>query len=50
LSGIWIDRELGNSIDALALGVMEGMPEKRTMYLLVDRVLPIDFLQQFPVE
>jgi hypothetical protein len=27
-------------IDAVAIGVMEGMPEKQTMYLSADGVLP----------
>jgi hypothetical protein len=34
----------------VAIGVMEGMPEKRTMYLSADGVLPIEFLQGFSPE
>jgi hypothetical protein len=34
-------------MDAVAIGVMEGMPEKRTMYLSADGVLPTEFLQDF---
>jgi hypothetical protein len=37
-------------IDAVAIGVMEGMPEKRTMYLSADGVLPTEFLQSFSPE
>jgi hypothetical protein len=37
-------------MDAVALGVMEAMPEKRTMYLSADGVLPIEFLQGFSPE
>jgi hypothetical protein len=37
-------------IDAVAIGVMEGMPEKRTMYLSADGVLPTKFLQGFSPE
>jgi Plasmid recombination enzyme len=37
-------------IDALALGMMEGMPEQRTMYLSADGALPMAFLQQFPAD
>jgi hypothetical protein len=32
-------------IDAVTIGVMEAMPEKRTMYLSADGVLPTAFLQ-----
>jgi hypothetical protein len=34
-------------IDAVEIGVMEVMPEKRTMYLSADGVLPTEFLQGF---
>jgi hypothetical protein len=37
-------------IDAVAIGVMEAMPEKRTMYLSADGVLPTEFLQGFSPE
>jgi hypothetical protein len=37
-------------IDAVALGVMEGILEKRTMYLSADGVLPTAFLQDFSPE
>jgi hypothetical protein len=37
-------------IDAVAIGMMEGMPEKRTMYLSADGVLSIEFLQDFSPE
>jgi hypothetical protein len=36
--------------DVMAIGVMEGMPEKQTMYLSVDGVLPTEFLQSFSPE
>jgi hypothetical protein len=37
-------------VDVVAIGVMEGIPEKRTMYLSADGVLPIEFLQGFSPE
>jgi hypothetical protein len=37
-------------IEALAIGVMEAKPEKRTMYLSADGMLPIAFLQGFSPE
>jgi hypothetical protein len=37
-------------MDAVAIGVMEAMPEKRTMYLSADGVLPTAFLQGFSPE
>jgi hypothetical protein len=37
-------------VDAMAIGVMEAMPAKRTMYLSADVVLPTAFLQGFSPE
>jgi hypothetical protein len=37
-------------MDAVAIGVMEAMPAKRTMYLSADGVLPTEFLQSFSPE
>jgi hypothetical protein len=37
-------------VDAMAIGVMEAMPAKRTMYLSADGVLPTAFLQGFSPE
>jgi hypothetical protein len=37
-------------MDAVAIGVMEAMPAKRTMYLSADGVLPTAFLQGFSPE
>jgi hypothetical protein len=37
-------------VDVVEIGVMEGIPEKRTMYLSADGVLPIEFLQGFSPE
>jgi hypothetical protein len=37
-------------IDAVAIGVMEHMPERRTMYLSADGVIPVEYLQGFSHE
>jgi hypothetical protein len=37
-------------VDVVAIGVMEAMPAKRTMYLSADGVLPTAFLQGFSPE
>jgi hypothetical protein len=39
-----------SQIDAMAIGVIEAMPAKRTMYLSADGVLPTEFLQGFSLE
>jgi Plasmid recombination enzyme len=37
-------------VDALALGLLEPLPQVRTMYLAVDGELPIGYLQGFPAK
>jgi hypothetical protein len=37
-------------MDALALGLLEPLPQVRTMYLAVDGVLPLEYLQGFPAK
>jgi hypothetical protein len=51
-SGIAVQRVVVGQkpIYMVAIGVMEGMPEKRTMYLSADGVLPTAFLQAFSLE